>query len=60
VESRLQDKFKLNVFRIVQEQLNNIIKHAKASLVNIGLTQDKDAIVLSIADNGVGFNTSQK
>lgn len=59
IDTKLDDKFTMNVFRILQEQLNNILKHAKATVVNIGLSQNKKTIVLSIADNGVGFDTAQ-
>jgi PAS domain S-box-containing protein len=60
IEHSVNNKFKLNVFRIVQEQLNNILKHAKATEVTINLSQHKQSISLSISDNGVGFDTSQK
>ena len=60
IESSVNDKFKLNVFRIVQEQLNNILKHAKATKVSISLLQNKKTIILSISDNGVGFDTDKK
>ncbi|MEP7372501.1 MAG: PAS domain-containing protein [Chitinophagaceae bacterium] len=59
-EDSVGNKFKLNVFRIVQEQLNNIIKHAKATEVRISLVQTKNYIALSISDNGVGFDTTKK
>ncbi|HKB44478.1 MAG TPA: response regulator [Chitinophagaceae bacterium] len=59
-EHIVSNKFKLNVFRIVQEQLNNILKHAKATEVTISLLQIKKSIVLSISDNGDDFDTSQK
>lgn len=59
-EKNIADKFKLNVFRIVQEHLNNILKHAKATKINIGLVQDEDALKLNITDNGVGFDTNKK
>jgi two-component system sensor histidine kinase UhpB len=48
------------IYRIVQEQVNNIIKHSRASQVNIDITSDADQISLSIADNGIGFDTKQK
>jgi len=60
IEDSVNDKFKLNVFRIVQEQLNNILKHAKATKVSISLSQNKKSIMLTISDNGVGFDTGQK
>ncbi|MGZ3896899.1 MAG: PAS domain-containing protein [Flavisolibacter sp.] len=58
-EDSVNSKFKLNLFRIVQEQITNIIKHAKATEVAIGLLQNKKFIVLSISDNGVGFHTGK-
>jgi signal transduction histidine kinase len=60
LEDSINDKFKLNTFRILQEQLNNIIKHAKASNVHITLSKTDTGIMLSIADDGVGFDTTQK
>jgi DNA-binding response OmpR family regulator len=60
MEHAASNKFKLNVFRIIQEQLNNILTHAKATEVTISLLQIKKTILLSISDNGGGFDTSQK
>ncbi|MEP7253862.1 MAG: PAS domain S-box protein [Ginsengibacter sp.] len=57
-EENLNEKFKLNLFRIVQEQINNTIKHAQASLMRIDFKETKDQISVSISDNGVGFDTS--
>jgi signal transduction histidine kinase len=57
--TRMSEKFELDIFRIVQEQLNNIIKHSKASRVTIDLSQNEDNIVLSIADNGIGFDVTK-
>jgi PAS domain S-box-containing protein len=59
LNTRMSIKFNMDVFRIVQEQLNNIMKHAKASRVSIGLFQKGTDIILSIADNGIGFDTNQ-
>jgi len=60
IDDSVNDQFKLNVFRIVQEQLNNILKHAKATEATINLSQNKKSIILSISDNGVGFDTNKK
>ena len=60
IENSVNDKFKLNIYRIVQEQLNNVLKHAKATKVTISLLQNKKSILLYIADNGVGFDTGKK
>ena len=59
-QAQLNPKFSLHVFRIVQEQLTNIIKHSKASVVTIRLFRDKTDVVLSIVDNGIGFDISKK
>ncbi|MCJ7806921.1 MAG: ATP-binding protein, partial [Clostridia bacterium] len=45
-----------NLFRMAQEALNNISKHAAAKNVEVKLIQDKDNIRLSISDDGVGFD----
>lgn len=50
----------MNIFRIVQEQLNNIIKHAQATVVVISLSQNKKSILFSVSDNGVGFDTTRQ
>lgn len=57
----ITDKNKeLMLYRIAQEQLNNIIKYAKAEKAVITLSEDAGSIVLSVSDNGVGFDTTQK
>ncbi|MCH7397579.1 sensor histidine kinase [Belliella sp. DSM 107340] len=50
----------LHIYRIVQESFNNIIKHAKASAVRVMLTKKEKEILLTIQDNGIGFDFSEK
>lgn len=50
----IDDKLQLTIFRIVQEQVNNILKHAKAAKASIQLRREQDDIVLLISDNGEG------
>jgi PAS domain S-box-containing protein len=50
------DKVKLAFFRIIQEQVSNILKHAKASLVTIKIEVLSDSFQLMITDNGIGFD----
>ena len=47
----------LNLYRIVQEQLRNILKHAKATKINFSFFIDKEFLYLKLEDNGVGFNS---
>jgi len=55
-EGVLPENQKLTLFRIVQEQLNNIIKHAQADHVQIKLFSTSDGILLEIKDDGNGFD----
>jgi len=48
----------LIIYRIIQEALNNIIKHAKGNQIDIILNYLPDSFHLTIRDNGIGFETS--
>lgn len=54
-EAGLPENAKLMLYRIIQEALNNIIKHAGATAVQIQLTRNAQAILLQVQDNGQGF-----
>jgi len=56
----LPGKVKLTLFRIVQEQLNNILKHAMAKNVDISICGESDDLQLTIRDDGKGFDTTKK
>ena len=56
-ESSLSYEMKLDLFRICQEALLNVMHHAEASQVNISIVQTGDAIQLSITDDGKGFDS---
>jgi two-component system sensor histidine kinase UhpB len=47
-----------HLFRIVQEALNNILKHARAKHCRVWLERDLHCVRLTISDNGVGFDTN--
>jgi signal transduction histidine kinase len=55
----LPDIYNITLYRLLQEALNNIIKHAQATHVWVDLSMEDNAIVLTIQDNGKGFDTSQ-
>jgi len=59
-EQQLDDKLKMTVFRIVQEQLNNIVKHAEASVITIDIIQKTHLLQVTVEDNGKGFDTLLK
>lgn len=50
---------KINLYRIVQEALQNCNKYAKADTIKVEFKSEIDHLVLSIMDNGVGFNTKR-
>ncbi|MEZ4909025.1 MAG: histidine kinase [Saprospiraceae bacterium] len=54
--SGLDKRSKTYLYRIVQEALNNTIKHARATKVDIQLTETKELYFLIIEDNGIGFD----
>jgi two-component sensor histidine kinase len=47
---------KTPIFRISQEAMNNISKHSQASLIKLSLQKEDDIILLTIQDNGQGFD----
>jgi len=54
------NQIKINLYRILQESLQNINKYAKAKNINVEFTKVEDTIVLKIADDGLGFQLSNK
>lgn len=56
IEEGLPDNLRLMLFRITQEQVNNIIRHANAGSIEIRLQSDAEYLILSIADDGQGFD----
>lgn len=55
-EETMQENQKLTLYRIIQEQLNNIVKHAEAKNVFINLRSDEQNSYLTIKDDGNGFD----
>lgn len=56
----INDKYvKTNLFRIIQECLSNVIKHANATQVSIAIQEKNQVIRLAIKDNGKGFDTKE-
>lgn len=52
----MNDDVALNLYRIVQEAVNNAIRHGKAQQISISFLIEKGKLWLSIADNGSGFS----
>jgi len=58
--NRISSSVKLNLFRIVQELISNVLKHAQATKLDIRLRISSRYLVLTVKDNGCGFKTGNK
>jgi|RhiMethySRZTD1v2_1073278.scaffolds.fasta_scaffold00231_20 signal transduction histidine kinase len=57
-DQRYPQSVEITVFRVVQEALTNVVKHASASEVSITVTNDNGRLVCSVRDDGVGFDVA--
>ena len=56
---QISNKNKIHIYRIIQESLHNIYKHAKATIVKISIKLKNNVICLTIKDNGSGFDVNK-
>ena len=47
------------IFRVFQEMLTNVVRHAKATEVKVGLREEDGRLVLQVKDNGIGIKEEQ-
>ena len=55
----LSDSLRLNLFRVYQQAINNMVRHAEATEVHVRFRWDEKVIILEVEDNGKGFNVPQ-
>ena len=60
LNDRIDNNIEIVLYRIIQECVNNVIKHSGANQLDISLIKDKDGISVSIEDNGKGFDAKDK
>jgi signal transduction histidine kinase/ABC-type uncharacterized transport system substrate-binding protein len=60
VPSRLPEHVSLCLYRILQESLQNIAKHSKASVVKVELDRGRDGVDLTVEDDGIGFDPANQ
>ncbi|MCB0103198.1 MAG: sensor histidine kinase [Anaerolineales bacterium] len=58
-EPALDDAVKITIFRIIQEALNNVVKHSQATIANVKVHYQKDKTRIHVYDNGMGFNIKE-
>ncbi|SET09261.1 two-component system, NarL family, sensor histidine kinase DegS [Oceanobacillus limi] len=59
-DERLNQKYEIALFRLAQESIQNAIKHADATVINVKLEIYKQYVTLVITDDGKGFDPSEK
>jgi two-component system sensor histidine kinase DegS len=59
LDHRLENSLELTLFRVIQELVTNVIKHAQGTEITIHLTNHDDSINIMVEDNGIGFNPKQ-
>ncbi len=60
IDNLFNKKQEVNLYRIVQESLSNILKHAKAEAGKVEIKREQQSVKLTIRDNGIGFDFSEK
>ncbi len=56
--NRYNQEFEIKIFNVIQELINNIIKHSKANSAEIIIKEEKSQLTILVKDDGVGFSTS--
>jgi len=59
IDNIFDKKVEINIYRIIQESVNNIIKHSKATNATIKISSEPDNVFIRIQDDGIGFNVSK-
>jgi len=59
LDERLPSNIEIVLYRVVQECVNNVIKHSGANTLDITLVKDEDGISITIEDNGKGFDLNE-
>jgi signal transduction histidine kinase len=60
ISEDLADEYKTCIYRVVQEALTNISRHSGADTANVAARQEEDRIVLTVEDNGRGFDAKKE
>jgi two-component system, NarL family, sensor kinase len=60
LDARMDSNLEIVLYRVIQECVNNVIKHAEASRLDISVLKDNEGISATIEDNGKGFDIGDK
>jgi signal transduction histidine kinase len=56
---KIENSLEISIFRVIQELITNIIKHAQATEATISITQHEDSLSIIVEDNGLGFDVKK-
>ncbi len=56
---RIGTKTELALFRVLQELVNNVIRHSRADILNVQIIRHSNHVVLTVSDNGIGFDVDR-
>ncbi|MCJ8007579.1 sensor histidine kinase [Lederbergia wuyishanensis] len=59
-DKRLPSKYEVALFRLIQESVQNALKHSKASNITVKFERRHDSVFVIVKDNGIGFNPDEK
>lgn len=60
IDDLFDSEAELSIYRMIQESLNNIIKHSEATEVHVSIERKEESVIIKIEDNGKGFDTSSQ
>ncbi|MBS4219317.1 sensor histidine kinase [Bacillus sp. FJAT-49711] len=59
-DKRLPSKYEVAIFRLIQESVQNALKHSKATVITVKFERRRDSVSVVVKDNGIGFNPDEK
>lgn len=59
IKKDINKESEVALFRIIKELINNTLKHASASKIDINITDDENVLIFDFQDNGIGFDTNK-
>lgn len=60
IDNLFDQEGEVNIYRIVQESLSNVLKHASAEASRVSVKKFANSVIISVRDNGVGFDFAEK
>ncbi|MGW8123556.1 tetratricopeptide repeat-containing sensor histidine kinase [Roseivirga echinicomitans] len=60
IDVRFNERVEISLYRVLQELINNVIKHSQASSVSVQLMKNKNKLLLFVEDNGTGVNNESR